>query len=91
MVSSRKRRIHSQHASAGKTFEGSRVRRDGTDAALILLIGWVPYCGLEVPVAPGVDTAGGSATVAGLFDVVGNDSDFGASGTVVIALSGLSR
>ncbi len=44
-----------------------------------------------MPVVAGVDTAGGSATVAGLFDVVGNDSDFGASGTVVIALSGLSR
>jgi hypothetical protein len=71
--------------------ERKRARQDDTHAALILLIGCVPYWGPDVLVAVGLEVVGGSATGAGLLDVGGNDSDFGASGTVVIALSGLSR
>lgn len=57
------------------------------------------YCGLAAPSGDGVEAVAGAVLVAGagsatgvaLCDVAGGAEDFGGSGTVVIALSGLSR
>jgi hypothetical protein len=57
------------------------------------------YCGLAESLAAGVELAAGVALVgvtgvlvAGVvWELGGTGSDFGGSGTVVIALSGLSR
>ena len=57
------------------------------------------YCGLDGSLAVGVELAAGVALVGArgvlvagaVWELAGTGSDFGESGTVVIALSGLSR
>jgi hypothetical protein len=49
------------------------------------------YCGLGESAGGGVVVGMGSEVVEGLCDVVGKDCACGASGPVVMALSGLSR
>ena len=65
---------------------GARLNRGGNSPAEVLR-GSCFYCGLPLSLVGGVEVA----EAGGVCEVGTAESDFGRSGTVVIALSGFSR